>query len=85
MLASLGIANILACSRRACRPEDLLATPPAMLLFNFTPWLFAISFGWLFYQLKLTPMLAGFLLVLAGLILAWVTLRAFWSNYFPLL
>ena len=77
MLASLGIANVLACCRRACRPEDLLATPPAMLLFNFAPWLFAISFGWLFYQLKLTPMLAGVLLVLAGLILAWVTLRAF--------
>ena len=77
MLASLGIANVLACCRRACRPEDLLSTPPAMLLFNFAPWFFAIGFGSLFYQLKLTPMLAGILLVLTGIILTWVTLRAF--------
>jgi len=76
ILVSLGLANVMACCRRACRPEDLLSTTQAMLLFNFAPWLFAIGFGWLFYQLNLTPMQAGILLVVAGLILAWVTLRA---------
>lgn len=77
IMASLGFANIMACCRRACRPEDLLSTTQAMLLFNFAPWFFAICFGWLFYELKLTPMIAGILLILTGLILAWVTLRAF--------
>ncbi len=77
MLASLGFANILACCRRACRPEELLSTPVAMLLFNFAPWLFSIGFGILFYQIKITPIHAGILLVLAGLVLAWITLRAF--------
>jgi len=76
-LLFLGLGNTLACIRRACRPEDILQSKAAHLLFSFAPWLFGIVFGWLFAYLKLTPVMAGFLLIFASVALAWVTLRAF--------
>lgn len=76
-IGALGVTNTIACCHRACRPENLQPSILSTLLFNSAPWILAIVFGYFFHLIKLTPLHAGMIVFIGGIIMAWVTLRAF--------